>query len=316
MEHAEPLQTPVVLLAFNRPVHTQRVFDTIAQIRPSRLYLVADGPRNADEAVLCDAVREIVTRVDWDCDVRRDFAATNLGLRTRISSGLNRVFEQEDRAIILEDDCVPDASFFHYCEALLHHYQTEERVMHISGDNFGYRAASGQTDSYYFSRYAHIWGWATWRRAWKLYDLDMTFWQNDTQRNHVLAKFRHPLVRRYWRHVFEAVVSGNISTWGYPWMATCLLHDGLCAMPYRNLVTNIGAGAESTHTARQQSFFTNRPLESLDLPVQHPKSVQMLEAANRHTDRLIMVENTPYGRVLQRLLFWVRPLIGARHVAT
>src|SRR3954453_1153033 len=165
------LETAVALLLFRRPEETARVFERIREARPRKLFLVADGPRpgNEEDAQGCEQARAVVERVDWPCDVVRDFADENLGLKKRIPRGLHRVFGEAPEAIILEDDCLPHPSFFRYCAELLERYRDDERVMMISGDNFqGGRRRT--PDSYYFSRYVHSWGWATWRRAWQHFD--------------------------------------------------------------------------------------------------------------------------------------------------
>ncbi len=166
---------PILLLAFNRPNQTRRVFDAIKAIQPTKFYFAADGPREgrAEEAILCQTVRtSILENIDWDCEVKTLFRDKNLGCKYAVSSAISWFFENEPEGIILEDDCLPDASFFPFCAELLEKYRHDDRIMMISGDN--YQKDKLRTDySYYFTRYNQIWGWASWRRVWNLYDVEM-----------------------------------------------------------------------------------------------------------------------------------------------
>lgn len=263
------LNTPIVFLIFRRPDTTQRVFERIAQAKPKQLFVVADGPRTPEEAQKCQEARAIINQVNWDCEVYTHYADQNMGLRMRISSGLNWVFEQVEQAIILEDDCLPHPTFFRYCEELLEKYKDYERVMHISGDNFGYQRPTGVVDSYYFSMFAHVWGWATWRRAWAKYDVDITSWGDSAFRETVLSRFpkNH---RAYWRYMWNLTYHGQKKTWDYQWAYTCIAHEGLCAMPYENQITNIGMGAEGTNTKNSESSLANLYTSDIYFPLEHP----------------------------------------------
>src|SRR6185436_19386626 len=177
----QPCSVPVALIIFNRPDLTARVFEAIRQAQPRQLFVIADGPRNPDDERLCNEARQVVAHVDWKCDVRTDFSQTNLGCGRRPASGIDWVFSQVAEAIILEDDCIPAPSFFHFCERLLEHYRNDTRVMHISGNNYlpaDKRSSEreAQSRSYYFSKYTFSCGWATWRRAWKHYDSALASW--------------------------------------------------------------------------------------------------------------------------------------------
>ncbi|MGC1799486.1 MAG: hypothetical protein WA701_03795, partial [Solirubrobacterales bacterium] len=186
-------RTPVAMLIFNRPETTARVFERVREARPPKLLVVADGPRadRPGEAGRCREARAVVEAVDWPCELMTDYSEVNLGCGKRISSGLDWVFDSVEEAIVLEDDCLPHPSFFRFCEELLKRYRAEERVVHVSGDNFQSAGRAGGavgrllrlagrswSPSYYFSRYAHVWGWASWRRAWSDYDFEMTAWRD------------------------------------------------------------------------------------------------------------------------------------------
>ncbi len=117
----EVLHTPVALVVYNRPERTARVFEAVRQARPSHLFVIADGPHPSrqGDTERCAAVRAIVEQVDWPCQVARDYADTNLGLKRRVEGGLSWLFGCVEEAIILEDDCLPHPCFFSFCQELL-----------------------------------------------------------------------------------------------------------------------------------------------------------------------------------------------------
>ena len=264
------LSTAVVLIIFKRPSQTERVFRMIEEAKPSRLYIIADGPRNADEALLCQQTRQIGENVNWDCEVQKNYSETNLGLRNRVISGLDWVFDREESAIILEDDCLPHPTFFPFCEELLKYYKACDQVMHISGDNF-LKGKMTFVESYYFSKYTHVWGWATWRRAWCL------FHRLESEHSNLeldLQIFQTPSERNFWKTLLEQVCSHRMDyTWDYQWAITCLAHRGLCVMPASNLVSNIGFGSAATHT-QESTWFTDLPAFPMDFPLRHPHQME------------------------------------------
>jgi len=223
-----------------------------------------------------------------------------MGLRLRFSTGLDWVFSQVERAIILEDDCVPHPTFFPFCQDMLSRYADNPQVMHITGANFGYARPSGGAASYYFTGFAHVWGWATWRRAWQRYDVTLAAWQDETTRRRVLRRFPW-WFRWYWARVFNAVHDGTISTWGYQWMFACHANDGLCIMPYENTIANVGASPEATNTQSAHSSMINRPLQPIAFPLQHPPAAVLDAAANRFSSVLTWRANTRPGRLYTRL---------------
>lgn len=251
MESARAIrQVPVVLFIFRRPNETREVIDALRTVKPERLYVVADGPRqDEEERSKCMAARKEVEKIDWDCRVVRRYHEMNQGGPAAIPDGLDWVFSQEDAAVILEDDCVPHPSFFWYCAALLDHYRDDERVMHISGTNNDVRGQD-PTSSYYFSYRAHPWGWATWSRAWKHFRRELWFewpqYRDNTRllRNVVLTEEQYRNRVRLW----DRLASGDIVNWDYRWNLTCVMLGGLSILPNQLLVKNIGTGADSTHT--------------------------------------------------------------------
>jgi hypothetical protein len=274
-------ETPVALFVFNRPEPTRRVFAEIAKLRPRTLLVVADGPRagRPGEAELCAEVRHIVEAVDWECTVLRSYADENLGCRRRVASGLDWVFSRCEEAIILEDDCLPHPSFFPYCAELLERYRDDPRVMVVSGDNFVPKPLLPDA-SYRFTRYNLIWGWASWRRAWREYDLAMTAWPARRRSGWLRGITGSRSSARYWRDVFDRTHGGEIDTWDYQWMFASWNRDGIAIAPNVNLVTNIGFGADATHTV-EENRLANRPLEVMEFPLRHPERREPDRAADR-----------------------------------
>ncbi|XHR29412.1 MAG: glycosyltransferase family 2 protein [Chthoniobacteraceae bacterium] len=289
------MKTPVIFLVFNRPETTARVFEAIREARPPRLLVVCDGPRPhvPGDAARVAVVRRIISEgVDWPCQVLTDYAETNLGCRERVLSGLDWAFSLVEEAIILEDDCLPHPSFFTFCETLLERYRNEPRVLHIGANNFqGWRRRT--LKSYFFSKYNHIWGWATWRRAWKLIDRDAACWSDPASRARIEAGFDTPEERAYWSAIFDTLPSPATrpNTWDYSWMLTCWAHGGLAVYPERNLVENIGFGAHSTHLFSSNSRqLPGRAIGRLT----HPAHLVRNAAADRHTFRTVFLEQAAF----------------------
>jgi hypothetical protein len=270
---AYQVETPVALLVFNRPAETERVFARIRQAAPSRLLIVADGPRpdRAEDAARCAAVRHIVAQVDWPCAVEHQFADTNLGCRRRVSSGLDWVFARCERAIILEDDCLPASTFFRFCDEMLAHFANDTRVMHVGGSNFGL-APQSYPHSYAFSCLNHIWGWATWRRAWRYYDVTLAAWPTLDQEAWLAARVLHRPAVDTWRTMFQSAFEGQLDTWDVQWTFACWQRNGLSVLPARNQIANIGFSAEATHT-RGRSPWADLPTHALDFPLVHPTRI-------------------------------------------
>jgi len=266
------LKTPVAFIVFNRPDVTSAVFERIAQARPERLLVIADGPRKPEEYDACQLSRKIATAVDWACEVLTNFSDTNLGCKRRVATGLDWVFEQVEEAIVLEDDCVPDPTFFEYCETLLHEYRDDTRVMAISGDQF-VGAAADLPSSYLFSEQMHVWGWASWRRAWKLYDVDMATWPAIRDAPGFALNRRGRRVMESFQPIFDKQYRREVDTWDYQWHYACLANSGLIILPTRNLVTNIGHRSDATHTTDEGSQFANLPAFPMEFPLAAPVGV-------------------------------------------
>jgi hypothetical protein len=286
---------PVALFVFNRPNLTTQVFERIRAAGPRRLLIVADGPRatRPEDVQLCEATRRIVTSPDWGCDLLTHFADVNLGCRHRMSSGLDWVFEQCSEAIILEDDCLPHSSFFHFCSEMLSHYREDSRIMHVSGDNFqgGRRRGDG---SYFFSRYSLSWGWASWRRAWRYFDLTIPSWPLARKERWLESILENPLELKYWTNIFDRVHRGEMDAWDYQWQFTCWSQSGLSIQPNDNLVSNIGVGPDSTHFKQGPNNMIGIPVRELGKVV-HPSAM----VANREADRYSFQEHIAKSKRLR-----------------
>lgn len=271
MDSHYKLRTPVAFIIFKRADTTEKVFEAIRKAKPRKLLVIADGPRQdvPGEAEKCSYTRAIVERVDWDCEVLTNYSEVNLGCKKRVSSGLNWVFQNVEEAIILEDDCLPDPTFFQFCASLLDKYRNDRRIFSISGQNllFGQK----RTDySYYFSRHTYVWGWATWKRAWHYYDLNMKLWPEIKEKNFLSDLLVDRQAVKHWSKDFQGLYNGQIDTWDYQWMFACWTQNGLNIHPNSNLVSNIGFGSESTHTARKKSRYAAISTEPINFPLQHP----------------------------------------------
>lgn len=272
------LSTPVAFLIFNRPKLTEIVFEAIRKAKPQKLLVVADGPRFQEEIENCQKAREVITQVDWNCEVLTNFSENNLGCKKRVSSGLGWIFSEVEEAIILEDDCVPAPSFFNFCQTLLEYYRYDERIMAICGENY-YQGEANY--SYRFSKYSHIWGWASWRRAWKYYDVDMKTWREYKDKNFIASTCEDSWEQKYWIDKFKKVFEGEIDTWDYQWMYNCFSQNGLSIIPRTNLISNIGYGIDATHTL-SETHCANLPTSDI-WSINHPPFIARDKNADDYT---------------------------------
>jgi hypothetical protein len=261
---------PILFLIFNRPDNTKRVFEAIRHQRPRYLYIAADGPRHDQlgENDLCDKTREIATKVDWDCRVKTLFREYNLGCKAAVSGAIDWFFDQVDEGIILEDDCLPDASFFPFCAEMLEKYRADNQVMSVSGSNLLGRPWKSETQSYFWG-YGGIWGWATWKRAWDLYDIEMKDWQDEEIKKRIRDAIKTDHWYEFYYPMFESSFNGSLNTWDIQWFYSILINNGLAINPSVNLVKNVGFGA-GTHTNSEDNHLTNLPLNALSFPLKHP----------------------------------------------
>jgi hypothetical protein len=263
--------TPILFIIFNRPDTTQQVFDQIKKIKPKKLFITADGPRNDEEKEMCIKTRLITEQIDWNCEVKKNYSDKNLGCKIGVSSGINWFFNQAESGIILEDDCLPNLSFFWFCEQMLRYYENNKKIGMITGDNFQNGKARGD-GSYYFSGMANIWGWATWKRAWKYYDIQMNDYPNFKKNNDIKKIWRKKYIQKFWLEKFDLAYNNQIDTWDYQWTYTICKNKLLSITPNKNLVTNIGFGTEATHTKKDKDIAN---LETITIKtIKHPKKIK------------------------------------------
>jgi hypothetical protein len=301
------MNAPVLLIIYKRPDLTRRALTTIAAAMPSRVFVAADGPRSATEFRACRDTRAVVNEFRDRLEIVTSFADENLGCGIRIHTAISWAFTQTEELIILEDDCVPNASFFRFCNDLLEHYRADERVMHVSGDNFVGRELSGP-HSYYFSKYTHASGWATWRRAWRFFDWSIARWP-ELKANGILDASHHdPLERRYWSEIYDRLHAGDRDVWDLQWNLAVWSQSGLAALPSVNLVLNDGWGPDATHTKTALDWPAAEELG----PIEHPPYIIRNERADAITfDRnfggaAMRAADSPRARFRRR----ISPLLG------
>lgn len=287
------MNTAVLFLVFNRPDTTAQVFAAIRAARPSRLYVAADGPRidRPGEAEACALVREIATAVDWPCELRTLFRDANLGCGLAVSSAISWFFENEAEGIILEDDCLPNESFFEFCSTLLKKYRNDPRIGAITGSCFA-RAPLRRND-YTFTFFPCMWGWATWARSWQLYEYrpeEVNRWREQTTQHFS----DHKRLAAFWRTRFDELKF--VDTWDYQWTYCFIAHNLLCVTPHRNLIQNVGFDARGTHL-KAPSYLESRRAEELSGEIRHPKKV----VRDLHAEK-----NLAIGR-------WLLPPANAAH---
>ncbi|MEM6690902.1 MAG: glycosyltransferase family 2 protein [Planctomycetota bacterium] len=248
------MQTPLMLVVFNRPDHVLKSFERVRQTRPQRLFIASDGPRadRQEERQAVMASRAIAEQVDWPCRVTKIYSDTNLGCAKRVSTAIDTAFDSVDRLCILEDDCVADSSFFRFVDCLMDRHEDDDWVTTVTGNNHQDGLQRGSGD-YYFSKYSHCWGWATWRRAWKHFDFPLKPWRTYVEQKAFCEMLSERLEYKYWLSTWEAIRRGKLNSWAIPWLFSQWSVGGLTATPNVNLVENIGFDDRATHTSDQQS---------------------------------------------------------------
>jgi len=274
---------PVALFIYNRPEAVRASIAALRAAAPRKVFIIADGPRpDSADRERSEAARAAAESIDWSCDVMKIFAAENLGCSRRIATGITTVLEQTEAAILLEDDCLAHPTFFPFAGELLERYSADDRVSGISGDNFHFGRTFGP-DSYLFSRFPHCWGWATWARAWRGYDRDMTGWDEFRSSGWLEREFGESGAR-YWRRAFDATLRGEIDSWAYRWTYACWKSDGVTVVPRVNLVSNTGFGPSASHT-RRRSPLERVPAKPIEFPLRHPPRVERNQEADRRVEK-------------------------------
>lgn len=263
-------QSPILLLVFNRFETTKKVFDAIKLTKPAKLYVSSDGPRNYNEkdSFNINIIRAYITsQVDWPCDLKTRFLPLNLGCKDAVSSGITWFFDNEEEGIILEDDCLPNISFFKFCDTLLDKYRFDQRIRHISGVNF-IGTKFDTNNSYYFSKFTHVWGWASWRRVWCEYDKDLNSLQKFMSNNLIQNIYPNKKITKYLVNEFYKVKSGFLNTWDFQYLFLNFINNGLTIIPSKTLITNIGFNIDPTHQFSDE--MTKQISEDFDGEIIHP----------------------------------------------
>lgn len=292
------IKSPICLIGFNRPKQIRLVMECIKAAEPKKLYFVQDGPRQdkLGEEKLCQEVKSVVqSLLTWDCEVFWKVRESNAGCRKNVSEGITWFFENEEEGVILEDDCLPDSSFFRYCDELLDKYRNEPEIGCISANNYAEPISKRSPESYFYSDFNFCWGWASWRRAWKKYDAEMSSFDEESMLNHMRDTMKYSKKQiGFWSECFRGVAERKIDTWDYVWTYSCWKSNLLTCLPRVNLVKNIGFGDDATHTFTE-GYNPASESSRIHFPLVHPNEITV----NRKADQYVM------GRIHVRS-FWVK----------
>jgi len=295
------MKKPIVLFVYKRPAHTAKVLEAILKVKPEKLYVVADGPKSEKDKIACEQVLETVRTYlsETDVQLKQNVSPSNMGGPKRIPSGLDWVFSMEEDAIILEDDCVPSTSFFYFCEELLDRYRDDDRIGVISGNNF--HNTRLKKNSYYFSIFNHCWGWATWKRAWRYFDINLRCWPEYKESNYIQGYFSEKLFFNGWCHNFEKIYTKEKIHWDYAWTFACWSQNLLSIIPEKNLVTNIGFGLDASNTTSYDDRIADRNANELNFPLVHPEMMCRNFEADMYVQKNIFGSKKLYERIFSKV---------------
>ena len=263
-------QTPILLVVFNRPKYTELVFDAIRKQKPVKLFIAADGPRagNLEDAEKCREVRRIVSNIDWSCEVKTLFRDKNLGFSEGERTAFEWFFDNVEEGIILEDDGLPHPDFFRFASEMLAKYRYNDQVMMITGNNF---VPDFKTDdSYFFSNFFAIWGWASWRRVWKQYDMNINSWSKPESKAKLKTLYTQKFMFKHMEKLFNDIYQKKTITWDAQLLYLCVMNSGLCVTPANNLVSNIGL--DGTHSEGHNQNLSTKEIYK-DNKLIHPKLI-------------------------------------------
>ena len=297
-------KTALLLIIFNRPDFTLKLFEQLKKVKPSRIYIISDGGRNDKERLIIENSRSIFNTIDWDCQVKINYSDYNMGLRKRIVSGIDWAFETEDQLIIIEYECIPHTDFIPFCEAMLEKYKDNKEIMTINGCNLNHNLSLNNKEAYFFSRYANSWGWATWKEAWYLYDKDLDGLKNPKINKILKSHFTSPFrATMYWRYKLNKVKTNRINSWAFRWMFTLFEKKALAIVPRTNLITNIGNDERSTNTKGK--------LHYINLPTSSINSSKSNDPQNTTPNNIYdkWVEDSIYSKSFCYRINWIRERI-------
>lgn len=288
------MQTPVAIFIYKRQTNLETLCAVLRTVKPRTLYVISDGPKDENEAkAVTDTRKRVESLIDWPCVIHKNYAKENLGLKERFHTGITWVFESTDRAIFIEDDCIPHPTFFKFCEQLLEKYQDNKRIFSISGNNFLFGKGKGAA-SYYFSKYPHIWGWATWKRSWDTYDSEISDWQSRRQTNWLREVTDDFIISKFWKYIFNRLSTSKINTWDYQLTYASFKNRELNIIPSVNLVTNVGYGTDATNI-KSTNKTIGVPTVPIQFPLVHPTKMKVDTVSDQAVENLVYVH--PLGKV-------------------
>lgn len=305
----EQFKTPILFIIFNRPWTAQKVFDQIRKLRPEKLYVGADGPRpnRPDDLEKCAETRKIIEQIDWPCELKTRFLDHNLGCGEGPSTAISWFFENEPEGIIVEDDCLPSLTFFNYAEELLGRYRNDTRVMMIAANNIE-NPEDRETDySYTFSNITYCWGWASWARAWKLFDYKMGHYKEVHAKGYLLSSYRTVYEKTAWEYIFSRMYEGDDRTsrktiWDYQWQFACMVHSGLIIVPNTNLVENLGFGEGASNTIDPEAFTHVLSSGEMQFPLRHPDFMMVHRERDLRTFKIMHTSATSRWKAILKSL--------------
>lgn len=295
--------TPILFLVFNRIATTKKVFKSISNAKPPRLYIASDGPRlnRSDDDINVKAVRDFINQnINWDCEVKYLYRDNNLGCKEAVSEAITWFFDNEEQGIILEDDCLPSDSFYLYCQELLNKYKHHDDVYVISGDGRSTNRFKISGD-YAFIKYPLIWGWASWSRVWKNYDKNIADWPDNKETLPSKISNNYP-TRVFWLDTFNKMYSKSIDTWDYQFSYLVLKNSAKCIIPAKNLISNIGFGSDATHTKDKFSTSANVISYEISFPLKEDISAKDSDYLNNFYDKNEFSKKNIFERIKTKFI--------------
>jgi hypothetical protein len=272
-ENKHSFNIPILFIVFNRPQTTKKVFEAIKKIKPSKLYIASDGPRKkSNDEINIKVVRDIVSHITWPCIVKKKFRNKNLGCKYSVSRSIDWFFDNESMGIILEDDVLPNDDFFFFMKRMLIFYKNNPKVLMVTGTNY---LSGFESNPYFFSQHFTIWGWATWKRAWDLYDVEMKLWNDPVVKNKILLNFKNYWIRKHFELTFNSLSQDYVDTWDIQWVFTCIYNNGFCLTPNNNLISNIGVNGVHSQQITNSHFMKVKKLNHSRIIKYNPKTIEI-----------------------------------------
>jgi hypothetical protein len=296
----------ILLIIFNRVNKTKQIISALSEIKPSKIYVFADGPRDIKEDLICNETRSIINKINWECEIITNFNKINLGCKIAVSNSLDWFFTYETEGIILEDDCIPSIDFYNFCSSMLSKYRDDESVGSITGTKISPFNTNYNID-YFASKYPNVWGWATWKRVWDKYDVYIKNWNTEWESNKLDEYLNNEKCSNYWKVIFTKIYEEKIDTWDYQLIFLFFKERYLCITPNSNLIKNIGFDNEATHTFSENSWVSKRNIQNFNIKNNEYKG--NIKLFNNHYDSnlesyIYGISNPNIFKRLIRLLFY------------